>query len=150
MVTNNASNFSLGNINETLTMTAANTMAFRGRSQSLSTRPLNTAFQVSTTRECYVQYCVDITCTSTLLGGQSGTVFLEMATNSAFTTGVQELSEFTNANNVALAIAITVTQLNTACLTGFSIPAGNWVRIRTASNTGTPTFTFKVGQEVLL
>ncbi len=150
MATNNSSNFSLGNVNEQLTMTSANSMAFRGRSQSAATRSLNTIFQVSSTRNCQVSYCVDISCTSSLLGGQSGTVFLEMSPSSSFASGIQELSEFTNSNAVALAIAITVIQINTACLTGFFIPAGNYLRIRTNNNTGTPVFTFKVGQEVIL
>lgn len=149
MPTNNSCGFSLGNVNETLTMTATNTMAFRGRSQSLASRSLNTAFQVSTSRDSQVQYSIDISCTSTLLGGQAGTVILEMATNSGFTTGVQTLSQFINSNSVSLAIAITVVQVNTACLTGY-IPAGNFVRIRTVNTTGTPTFTLQVGQEVLL
>lgn len=149
MATNNSSNFSLGNVNEELTMTAPNTMAFRGRTQSAAARTLNTIFQVSATRNCQVSYSVDISCTSTLLGGGSGTVILEMATNSGFTTGVQTLAQFTNSNAVALAIAITVTQINTACLTGY-IPAGNYVRLRTVNNTGTPIYTYQIGQEILL
>jgi hypothetical protein len=149
MVTNNSCNFALGNVNETLTMTGSGIMAFRGRSQSAATRSLNTAFQVSTTRDSEVRYSVDISCTSTLLGGQAGTVVLEVATNSGFTTGVQTLSQFINSNSVSLAIAITVTQINTACVTGY-VPAGYWVRLRTVNTTGTPTFTYTQGQEVLL
>lgn len=149
MVTNNSSNFSLGNVNEQLTMTATNTMAFRGRTQSSASRSLNTAFQASTTRDALVGYSVDISCTSTLLGGQAGALVLEMATNSGFTTGVQTLSQFVNSNSVSLAIAITVTQINTACVTGY-VPAGNWIRLRTVNTTGTPTFTYTQGQETLL
>lgn len=149
MATNNACNFALGNVNETLTMTSSNVMAFRGRSQSAASRSLNSAFQPSATRDCQVTYSVDISCTSTLLGGQGGTVVLEIATNAGFTTGVQTLAQFVNSNSVSLAIAITVTQINTACLSGF-IPAGYFVRIRTVNNTGTPTFTYTAGQEVLL
>lgn len=149
MVTNNSCNFALGSVNQVLTMTGTTTMTFRGRTQNSSSRTLNTVFQPSSTQDSTVSYSVDITCVSTLLGGQSGTVILEMATNSGFTTGVQTLSQFTNSNAVALAIAITVTQLNTACLNGY-IPAGNFVRLRTVSNTGTPSFTYQVGQEVLL
>jgi len=149
MATNNADNFSLGNVNEQLTMTSANSMAFRGRSQSSSTRSLNSVFQVNASRDSLVSYSVDISCTSTLLGGQSGTVILEIATNIGFTTGVQTLGQFTNSNSVSLAIAISVTQINSACLSGF-VPAGYFVRLRTISTTGTPTFTYTQGQEVLL
>lgn len=149
MVTNNSSNYNLGNVNDQLVMTSAGTQGYRGRSQSSASRSLNSAFQMSATRDSKVNYCVDISCTSTLLGGQSGTVILEMATNSGFTTGVQALSQFTNSNSVSLAIAITVTQINTGCLSGY-IPAGNYVRLRTVNNTGTPTFTYQCGQEILL
>jgi hypothetical protein len=150
MTTNNSCNYSLGNVNDQLVMTSSGVQGFRGRSQSSSSRSLNTAFQISSTRDSAAIYSVDISCTSTLAGGQSGTVFLEMATNSGFTTGVQTLSEFTNSNSVSLAIAISVTQINTACLYTPLIPAGNWVRLRTNNNTGTPTFNFQTGQEVLL
>lgn len=149
MATNNSSNFTLGNVNETLTMTSSSVMAFRGRSQSAASRTLNSAFQPSATRDCQVTYSTDISCTSTLLGGQSGTVILEIATNAGFTTGVQTIAQFTNSNSVSLAIAITVVQINTACLSGY-VPAGYYVRLRTVNNTGTPTFTYTAGQEVLL
>lgn len=149
MATNNSCNFSLGSVNQVLTMTATNTMNFRGRSQSSASRSLNTIFQPSSTQDCNVYYSVDISCTSTLLSGQSGTVVLEMATNSGFTTGVQTLSQFTNSNSVSLSISVTIVQINTACLTGF-VPSGNYLRLRTVNGTGTPTFTYQVGQEVLL
>ncbi len=150
MPTNNALNFALGNVNEQLTMTGANIMGFRARSQSSASRSLNTIFQISATRDSQVVYSTDISCTSSLLGGQSGTVFLEISPSSTFSSGIQELSEFTNSNAVALAIAITVVQINTAVLVGQLIPAGYYVRLRTANNTGSPTFTFKSGQEVIL
>lgn len=149
MATNNSCDFKLGNVNETLTMTSSNAMDFRGRSQSFASRSLNIVFQVSSTRDSQVSYSVDVSCTSTLLGGQGGTVVLEIATNSGFTTGVQTLAQFINSNSVSLAIAITVTQINSACLSGF-VPAGYFVRLRTINNSGTPTFTFTAGQEVLL
>lgn len=153
MATNNTCNFSLGTIGQVLTMTSSTTMAFQNpssRSQSAATRPLNTIFQISATRETQVVYSIDITCVSTLLGGQTGTVFLEISPSSTFASGVQEMCEFTNANSVALAIAITVTQTNTAILSSHSIPSGYYVRLRTASTVGTPSFNYKAGQEVLL
>jgi len=149
MVTNNSCNFAIGNVNETLTMTAANTIAFRGRSQSSASRSLNSVFQVSTTRDALVNYSVDVATAATLLGGQVGTVYLEVATNSGFTTGVQELARFVNGNSVSLAIAITLNQNVTGTMTGY-VPANYFVRLRTENTTGTPTFTYRSGQEVLL
>lgn len=154
MATGNSCNFSLGITGQVLTMTSATTVAFASpgtatRSQSLSSRTLNTIFQPSSTRDATVSYSVDISCTLSLSGGMNGTVILEMATNAGFTTGVQTLSQFTNAQIGTLTIGLNITQTNTACLTGY-IPFGNYVRIRTVTTTGTPTFTLQNGQEVLL
>lgn len=118
-------------------------------SQSSATRSLNSIFQVSSTRWSSVRYSVDVSTTVSLTGSQIGTVILEMATNSAFTTGVQTIQQFSNGNSGTLVIGLVLTQLNTACLCG-DIPPGNYVRLRTVNITGTPTFTYQVGQEVLL
>lgn len=118
-------------------------------SQSTASHSLNSIFQVSSTRWSFVTYSVDISCTSTLVGGQSGTVFLEISPSNTFASGIQEIGEFTNGNSVSLAIAITVVQVNTGCISAM-IPPGYYARLRTANNTGTPTFTYKSGFEVLL
>lgn len=149
MTTNNSCNYSLGNVNDQLVMTSTGVQGFRGRSQSSATRALNTAFQVNTTRDSEVRYSVDISTTVSLSGSQVGTIILEMATNSGFTTGVQTIQQFSNGNSGTLVIGLVLTQLSTACLNGF-VPSGNWVRLRSVNNTGTPTFTYQIGQEVLL
>lgn len=121
--------------------------------QSLSfanpSRTLNSAFQISSTRASFASYSVDVAATATLAGGQTGTVFLEYANDSGFTSGVTEVARFVNGNSVSLAIAITVNQNVTGTLTGM-IPAGKYVRVRTANTVGNPTFTYRSGQEVLL
>lgn len=119
------------------------------RSQSSASRSLNSAFQVSATRESLVNYSVDISTTLTLITGQSGTVFLEMASDSGFTSDVQELSRFVNGNTGTLTIGLSLTQNVTGNVTGY-VPAGYYVRLRTENNTGSPTFTYRSGQEVLL
>lgn len=119
------------------------------RSQSSASRSLNTVFQISTTRDSLVNYSVDISCVLSLTSGQTGTAFLEIATNSGFTTGVQEVCRFVNGNTGTLTIGLNLTQNCTGGLNGF-IPAGYFCRIRTANTTGTPTFTYRSGQEVLL
>lgn len=118
-------------------------------SQSTASRSLNSAFQVNATRWSEVRYSVDISTTVSLTGGAVGRVVLEMATNSGFTTGVQELQSFGNGNTGTLVIGLVLTQLTTACLSGM-VPPGNYVRIRTVNTTGTPTFTYISGQEALL
>lgn len=114
-----------------------------------STRALNTAFQISSTNIVSVTYAVDIAATLSLTSGQSGTVVLEYADDSAFTTNVTTVQSSTNGNSGALTIGLNLVQTTTATLTGY-VPAGKYVRLRTVNTTGTPTFTFKTGQEVTL
>lgn len=108
-------------------------------------RSLNTAFQISTTRDAHVAYTVDISVTSLLLAGASGRVYLEYADDAAFTASVVTVNSSPNATGGVL----NVTNLGTGNVVGI-VPAGKYVRIRTANVTGTPTFTFGGSQEVLL
>jgi len=119
------------------------------RSQSSATRTLNSAFQVNTTRDSLVNYAVDIATSLTLTTGQQGTVYLEIASDSGFTTNVQELTRFVNGNTGTLTIGLALSQNMTGNLNGY-VPAGYYVRLRTQNNTSTPTFTSRSGQEVLL
>ncbi len=112
-------------------------------------RTLNSAFQVSATRASYVNYSVDIATSVSLAGGQVGTVFLEYANDSGFTSGVTEVGRFVNGQTGTLVVGLTLNQTNTAQVQGL-IPAGKYVRLRTANTTGTPTFTFRSAQEVLM
>lgn len=119
------------------------------RSQSSASRSLNSVFQVSASRDCLANYSVDIATSLTLITGQSGTVFLEIASDSGFTSNVQELARFVNGNTGTLTIGLSLSQNVTGTLSGY-IPTGYYARLRTANNTGTPTFTYRSGQEVLL
>lgn len=118
-------------------------------SASAASRSLNTSYQISTTRNCLVSYSVDVSCSITLTTGQTGTVFLEYADNSAFTTNVVEVGRSVNGNGGLLTIGLNLIQDITSVLSGF-IPSGKYVRLRTANTVGTPTFTYRSGQEVLL
>lgn len=115
------------------------------RSYATPTRTLNTAYQVSTTQDAHVSYAIDISVTSVLLAGTQGTVFLEYADNSAMTTNLVTVSSGTSSTGGVL----NVTNISTAGVIGI-VPAGKFVRLRTANTTGTPTFTFRSAQEVLL
>lgn len=116
---------------------------------SMVSRSLNSAFQVSSLRPQDVEYAVDISATISLTGGQSGTVFLEMANNSGFTGTVTTLDEFTASNTGTLTLGLSLTQVITAKLSARNIPIGNYLRIRTSNNTGTPSFTYKRGRETV-
>lgn len=119
------------------------------RSQSAQTRSFNTAYQISSTRDSLVNYSVDIATTLNLTTGQSGTVYLEIASDSGFTTNVQEISRIANGQTGTLTIGLGLNQNVTGSLNGY-VPVGYYSRLRTQNNTSTPTFTFRSGQEVLL
>lgn len=116
--------------------------------QSSATRSLNSAFQISATQNSTASYSVDIATSLSLTTGQVGTVFLEICPISGFSTGVQELGRFVNGQTGTLTIGLALSQTGTANLSGF-IPAGYYARLRTANTTGTPTFTYRSGQEVV-
>lgn len=113
------------------------------------TRSLNSAFQISTSRDAAVSYSVDISTAISLTTGQTGTVYLRYADDSGFTTNVIEVCRFVNGNTGTLTIGLALTQNGTGTLSGV-IPAGKYVKLVTENNTGTPTFTYRRAQEVLI
>lgn len=117
---------------------------------SYPSRSLNTVYQNSSSNQNLMgNYAVDIACTISLTTGQSGLVILEIADNSGFTTNVQELNRCANTNTGTLTIGLNLTQTVTATLGGV-VPPGKYYRLRTVNTTGTPSFTFRSSQEVLL
>lgn len=113
------------------------------------TRTLNSAFQISSTRDSMVSYSVDISASLTLTGGATGTVYLEYADDSGFTTNVVTVNSTANGNTGALTIGLSLTQTSSATLTGM-IPSAKYVRIRTANTSGSPSFIYRSSQEVLI
>lgn len=119
------------------------------RSFAYTTRALNTCYQISATRDARVSYVVDIATQSTLASGQAGTVYLRIYSNSACTTGTQELTRYSSSLTQALGLTVTLNMSGSGALTGI-IPAGAWVQQVTENLTGSPSFTARPGQEVLL
>lgn len=111
-------------------------------------RSLNSAFQVSATRNALVNYSIDISCVLSLTSGQSGNLFLEIASDSGFTMNVQEITRLAVGTGGSLTIGLNLTQNCTGTVTGF-IPASYYVRLRTANAIGSPVFTYRTGQEIL-
>lgn len=118
------------------------------RSQSSASRSLNSAFQISASRDAMVSYSVQITVTASIGGGQNGDVILEIASDSGFTANVQTIAIAGTGQTYTLAIALQGVQPQTGVVSGF-VPAGYYARLRTVNNTGTPSYLFRVGQEVL-
>lgn len=110
---------------------------------------LNTCFQLSSTRDVQVNYSIDVTATLTLVGGARGTVALRSYSDSACATGQQTLVSGSSGLPAALSVAIGLQNLGSVALPAV-VPAGTWVRIETANDTGTPTFAARQGQEVQL
>lgn len=109
-------------------------------------RALNSSFQISSTRNANVSYAVDITCTATLIGGQTGTITLQYADDSGITTNVVSLPGGQASNSVSLAIALTAVNSGTVNLHGV-IPAGKWVKI---GSSGTATMAIRAAQQEAL
>lgn len=118
-------------------------------SQSAQTRSLNTAYQISSSRAAFVHYSVQITVTASISGGQNGDVFLEIASDVNFTSNVQTLAVAGSGQTYTLAVAIQGIQPQTSELSGY-VPLGYYTRLRTVQNTGTPSFLYRFGQEVLM
>lgn len=120
-----------------------------GRSVSYPSLAVNTARQASTIHDALVTASVSITATLSLTTGQQGTVTLQYADNSAFTTNVVSVQVSSNGNTGSLAIGLNLGQIVSATVTGF-VPAGKYYRLLTTNVTGTPTYGIPTIQEVLL
>lgn len=127
----------------------SNTPTINTPSFANPSRSLNSAFQISSTRNTQVSYSVDISCTMSLTSGQSGLVVLEYADDSGITTNVKTVARSASANSGALTIGLALTSLSTATVAGI-IPVGKYARLRTVNTTGTPAFTLQNAQEVLV
>lgn len=135
----------------TPTATITNNQLNLGLPQGLSapaynyTAPaLNTAGQISTTRDAQVSYNVDVAITS-LLTATTGTVYLEYADNAAMTTNLVTVASGLN----SVGGVLNITNTATVTLVG-RIPSGKYRRIRTQVVSGSPTFTMRQAQEILL
>lgn len=117
--------------------------------QSSASRSLNSAFQISASRSSLVTYSVQITVTASIAGGQNGDVILEIASDIGFTSNVQTVSIAGLGQTYSLAVALQGVQPQTSVVSGV-VPAGYYARLRTVNNTGTPSFSYRAGQEVLL
>jgi hypothetical protein len=115
---------------------------------SSTTRSTNTVFQISSTQDAFVEYSIDIGTSFSLTSGATGTIYLRYADNSGFTTNVKEVCRAVNGNTGTLTVGLNLSQLSTGRLSGW-IPAGKFVEIVTENTVGTPSFTFRSGQEVL-
>ena len=105
--------------------------------------------QLSATRDARVSYSVTTTTTSTIGGASSGYIVLEICpTNSATPASWVEVSRVSNEQTITLAVVLQSVQTSGGPLTA-TVPAGYYSRIRSVTSSGTVSFTFRSGQEVL-
>lgn len=107
-------------------------------------------FQLSTTLDASVSYSASISTTVSLSGGGSGYVVLEIcSTNSPTAANWIEISRISSSQTGTLVVTLVLTQISGGSVTGM-VPAGYYARLRSVNVTGTPTYAYNSGQEVLL
>lgn len=106
--------------------------------------------QLSSTRDSFVSYSASISTSATIGGAATGYIVLEVcATNSATAGSWQEVARLSNSQTITLAVALQSIQVITGNLVAM-VPAGYYERLRSVQSSGTPTFAYVSGQEVLL
>lgn len=118
-------------------------------SHSVVTGTGATGFQVSATRNATARYNVKVTTTASIAGNADGYLTLEMApTNSATAGDWVEVGRCGNSQALTLAVTLQSVQ-GTTCELTTDIPAGYYAKLRSVTTTGTVSFAYVSGQEVL-
>lgn len=118
--------------------------------RSLVSSAIATGYQVSATRNAQVCYEGSFATTSTIGGPSGATVLLETAdTNSTTATDWTTKAQQTYSNNITLAVVLNQVQSNNWSFCRY-IPAGKYVRIRTANVTGTASVSINATQQEVL
>lgn len=105
-------------------------------------------FQVSSTKDAFVNYSVTIVSTANITGAASGYVALEICTTNSATAG-DWVEVARVANGQAVSLAVTLQSVSTgggqiSCI----VPAAYYARLRSVNTAGTPTFSYNSGQEI--
>lgn len=112
-------------------LSSANWTTFNSKLSSVTytastpSRALNTNFTPSATNAVFVSYSIGMTCTATILGGQSSTVELRSDTNATPTTVRASINA---GNSVSIAISLTAVNTQTVSLI-YLVPPGHNVRL---------------------
>lgn len=127
------------------------TLSFaQGVARSLVSTTASTGFQVSSSRVAIVHYTSTVGTTATIGGASAGMIYFETAaTNSVTPSDWTIVSQMGNSQTITLAVALQSAQTVTETVAGL-IPIGYYARLRTSNVSGTPSFTYVTGQEVLL
>lgn len=106
-------------------------------------------FQLSATNTSVATYSININTASTIAGASDGYIVAEVApTNSTTAADWKEVGRIRNGQTLGLAIALSVTQDISGELVVI-VPAGYYVRLRSVTVAGSPTFTYLNGSEFI-
>lgn len=107
-------------------------------------------FTLSSTQNALVNYSISITTSVSLSGNASGYVVLEICpTNSSTAASWLEIGRSPSGQSGTLVVGLTLTQVGGGQIGG-AVPAGYYSRLRSVNVSGTPTYAYNSGQEVLL
>lgn len=107
-------------------------------------------FQISSSRDAYASYSVSITTTATIGVAAAGSIILEIcATNSSTAGDWITAATSSISQTVTVAVALSSVQVN-AIMVAAMVPSGYYARLRQITTTGTVSFAYIGGQEVLL
>lgn len=110
---------------------------------------LGTGFLPSATRASDVSASFRIANVLNLSGGAAGDIIMEQADDSGFTTNVVELGRCGNGNTGTLVIGLALNDA-IACQVSGITGSGKYVRYRSSTTVGTPTYTVLSARQVLL
>jgi hypothetical protein len=106
-------------------------------------------FQVSSTREADIQYAVTIGTSVSLSGNSSGYVVMEVCSTNSSTPGDWiEVDRVSSGQSGTLVIGLVLNQTGGGHI-GAVLQRGWYARLRSVNVSGTPTYTYNSGQEVL-
>lgn len=109
-------------------------------------RNFNQAYQLSSTRPSFISISAQLSCSLTLTNGQAGNVQLQLSANGS--SGWVTYGTLTASNTGVLVVGLSTAQASGGQLT-VPIPAGYYWRALTTNTTGTPTYTFNGGYEII-
>lgn len=104
---------------------------------------------ISSNKWSFVNYSTTVTATSTISGSQIGTIVLEIASsNSTNATDWKEVARNPTGQALSLAVVLQSIQTGGGQLCAFVNP-NYYARLRSINTSGSPSFVFNSGQEVI-
>lgn len=110
-------------------------------------RNFNQAYQISSTRPSQISISAQISCNLSLTGGQAGTIQMQISADGS--TNWLTIGTITASSTGTLTIGLNTTQISGSQLVYNELPTGYYWRATTTNTTGTPTFTFNGGYQVV-